>query len=171
MIISKFKKKENKILYNFCIMLTILTGLPKNNKKDSIACREFLEKKGRKAICGSSTMKMYCRELNIEPKIEIINEGLPQARYHIFDIDLASEGAITLNYCYKILKGNQTDNFEANILANLIKEHKDIHFIIGTAQTDTSLYKQNNILPRIEITKKIIDYLNDNNFSVSVKYF
>ena len=116
-------------------------------------------------------MKMYCRELNIEPKIEIINENLPQVRYHITNIDLASEGAITLNDCYKILKGNQINNFQANILAKLIKDNKNIHFIIGTAPTDTSLYKRNNIVPRIEITKKTIDYLKNNNFNVSVKYF
>ena len=152
-------------------MLTILTGLPKDKEKDSVVCQEILKNKGKKAICGSSTMKMYCRELNIEPETEIINGNLPQVRYNIPNIDLASEGAITLNYCYKILKGNQINNFQANILAKLIKENKNIHFIIGTAQTDTSLYKQNNILPRNEIIKKIVDYLKNNNFNVSIKYF
>ena len=152
-------------------MLTILTGLPKTRKKDSIACKEFLMTKGKKAICGSSTMKMYCRELNIEPKIEIVNENMPQVRYYIPNIDLASEGAITLNDCYKILNKNIVDNFQANILANLIKEDKNIFFIIGTAETDISLYERNNILPRFEITKKIINYLKNNNFNVSAKYF
>ena len=84
---------------------------------------------------------------------------------------MASEGAITLNDCYKILEGKFTNNFQANVLAKLIKEDKNIFFIIGTAQTDTSLYKQNIILPRIEIIKKIIDYLKNNNFNVAAKYF
>ena len=152
-------------------MLTILTGLPKIRKQDYIICQEFLANKGKKAICGSSTMKMYCRQLNIEPKIEIVGENMPQARYYIPNIDLASEGAITLNDCYKILNKNIVDNFQANMLANLIKEDKNIFFIIGTAETDISLYERNNIFPRLEIIKKIINYLKNNNFSVSVKYF
>lgn len=152
-------------------MFTILTGLPKYKEQDSIICKEFITINGKKAICGSSTMKMYCRELNIEPKIEITNKNIPQVKYYIPNIDLASEGVITLNNCYKILKGNIINNFQANILADLIKENKDIYFIIGTAQTDTLLYKQNNILPRIEITKKIIDHLKINKFNVSAKYF
>lgn len=152
-------------------MLNILTGLPKNKENDFVVCQKFSIKEGRKVVCGSSTMKMYCRELNIKPQIEIIKDTIPQAIYHISNIDLASEGVITLNDCYKILKGSDTDNFQANELAKLIKQNKDIYFAIGTAQTDTSLYKKNNILPRFEITKKIIDYLNNNNFNVSVKYF
>ena len=152
-------------------MLYILTGLPKIKGQDYIVCQEFLANKGKKVICGSSTMKMYCREMNIEPKTKIINSETPQVRYYIYNVDLASEGVITLNECYKVLTGNNTNNFQANELAKLIKENKDIHFIIGTAETDTLLYMKNNILPRFEITKKIINYLNNNNFNISVEYF
>ena len=152
-------------------MLNILTGLPKNKEKDSAVCQKISNFGGKKAICGSSTMKMYCRELNIKPQIEIIKDTIPQAIYHISNIDLASEGVITLNDCYKNLKGTDTDNFQANELAKLIKRNKDIHFIIGTAQTDTSLYTKNNILPRYEITKKIIDYLKNNKFNITIEYF
>ena len=152
-------------------MLVILTGLPKNKEKDSAVCQKISNFGGKKAICGSSTMKMYCRELNIEPKIEIIKEIVPKVIYNIQNIDLASEGVITLNDCYKILKGSDTDNFQANELAKLIKRNKDIHFIIGTAETDTSLYTKNNILPRYEITKKIIDYLKNNKFNITIEYF
>ena len=42
-------KKENKILYKFYIMLTILTGLPKTREQDYIVCQEFLAKNGKKA--------------------------------------------------------------------------------------------------------------------------
>ena len=152
-------------------MLIILTGLPKNKENDSAVCRKTSNFEGKKAVCGSSTMKMYCREMNIEPKTEIINAEAPQVRYYIYGIDLASEGVITLNECYKVLNGNKTANLQANELAKLIKENKDIHFIIGTVETDTSLYMKNNIFPRFEITKKIINYLNNTNFNVSVEYF
>ena len=152
-------------------MLTILTGLPKDKKDDIVVCKKLLTSNGKKAICGSSTMKMYCRELHIEPKIEIINTAVPQVRYYIQNIDLASEGAITLNKCFHILKGNKDNDFQANTLAKLIKDNKDIHFIVGTAQTDTSLYKQNNIFPRTEIIKQITEFLNSNKFNVSLEFF
>ena len=57
-------------------MLNILTGLPKNKNNDNDICRKFVNSIGYKIILGSSTMKMYCRELNIKPDIKI-NSATP----------------------------------------------------------------------------------------------
>ena len=144
-------------------MITILTGLPANKNDDSKICRDFSVAEGIKAICGSSTMKMYCRELNIIPKIEIINgcKMLPEAVYTIEGIDFAFEGVITLNQCYRILTGESKACGQASQLANLLKTAKNVHFIIGTADNkEKETYLQNNLLPRKEITGKIVSILN-----------
>ena len=70
--------------------------------------------------------------------------------------------AVILNECFKILSGNNSDNTFANEVANLIKKEKSVNFIIGTADNgEHSFYKQNNLLPREEIIKKIIELLKD----------
>ena len=140
-------------------MLNILTGLPKNKNNDNIVCNEFAKSVGYKIILGSSTMKMFCRELNVKPDIKITSANL-SPQYFITGIDFANEGIITLNESYKILLGKHSDNKSAVEFANLIKKANLINFIIGTANNGQHLfYKQNNLLPRIEIINKFIELL------------
>ena len=142
-------------------MLNILTGLPKNKNNDNDICRKFANSIGYKIILGSSTMKMYCRELNIEPDIKI-NSATQSPQYFINGIDFANEGVITLNECYKILSGNNSDNISAIEVIKLIQTENEINFVVGTADNGQHLfYKQNNLLPRTEIIKKIIELLKD----------
>ena len=140
-------------------MLNILTGLPKNKKDDNSICNKFANAIGTKIILGSSTMKMYCRELNIEPNIKI-NSATHTPQYFINGINFASEGVITLNECYKILSDKTSNNKDAIEIIKILKSEQEINFIIGTADNgEHQFYKQNNLLPRIEIIQKIIELL------------
>ena len=148
------------ILYNKK-MLNILTGLPKNKNNDNDICRKFVNSIGYKIILGSSTMKMYCRELNIQPDIKI-NSATQSPQYFINGIDFANEGVITLNECYKILSGNNSDNISAIEVIKLIQKENEINFVVGTADNGQhQFYRQSNLLPRKEIIKKIIELLKD----------
>ncbi len=148
------------ILYNKK-MLNILTGLPKNKNNDNDICRKFVNSIGYKIILGSSTMKMYCRELNIKPDIKI-NSATQSPQYFINGIDFANEGVITLNECYKILSGNTSDNISAIEVIKLIQKENEINFVVGTADNGQhQFYRQSNLLPRTEIIKKIIELLKD----------
>ena len=142
-------------------MLNILTGLPKNKKDDNTICNKFANSIGYKIILGSSTMKMYCRELNITPDIKIIS-AIQSPQYFINGVYIATEGVITLNECYKILSGEISDNTSAIEIVNLIKKEDIINFIIGTADNgEYQFYKQNNLLTRTEIIGKFIELLKD----------
>ncbi len=142
-------------------MLNILTGLPINKKDDTAICNKFANSFGTKIILGSSTMKMFCREQKIESIINIL-KSTQTPKYLIKGIDFASEGVITLNECYKILLGENSNNVSAIEVINLIKKENIINFIIGTTDNGEHLfYKQNKLLPRIEIIKKIIELLKD----------
>ena len=147
-------------------MLNILTGLPQNKKDDTATCNKFANSVGYKIILGSSTMKMYCRELNIKPDIKIIS-ATQSPQYLINGIDVASEGIITLNECYKILSGNNSTNTLAMEVIKLMNKEDEINFIVGTADNGEQLfYKQNNLLPRIEIIKKIVELLKDKKITI-----
>ena len=144
-------------------MLNILTGLPQNKEDDNIICTNFAKSVGYKIILGSSTMKMYCRELNISSQIKILSPNIsPTVKYVIPGINIANEGIITLNECYKILSGKISDNTSAIEVINLIKKEDVINFIIGTADNGEQVfYKQKRLLPRTEIIKKIVELLKD----------
>jgi hypothetical protein len=147
-------------------MLNFLTGLPQNKKNDNTICKKFANSVGVKIILGSSTMKMYCRELNIESNIKI-NSTTQSPQYFINGIDFASEGVMTLNECYKILSGKSSKNRDAIEIVNIIKSEQEIKFIVGTANNgEYQFYKQNNLLPRTEIIKKIIELLKDKKITI-----
>lgn len=153
-------------------MLNILTGLPKDRKKDFKTCVDFSQKTGLKIICGSSTMKTYCRILNIEPRITVsFRGGLAEAVYEIEGIDLAAEGAITLNECHKILLGSaSSQNGRARELAAFLRNGAGINFTVGTADNgDGAAYSKNNILRRKEIVCAIASFLSPSH-EVSVEY-
>ena len=140
-------------------MLNILTGLPQNKNNDNAICTKFANSTGTKIILGSSTMKMFCRELNIQPDIKIIS-ATQSPRYFINGIDIATEGIITLNECYKILSGKTSDNKDAVETVKMLQKEDEINFIVGTADNgEHQFYKQNDLLPRTEIIKKIIELL------------
>lgn len=148
-------------------MLNILTGLPLNKNNDNLICTGFANSIGHKILLGSSTMKMYCRELNLPHTIKTITTAkLPTVKYLIEGITIASEGIITLNECYKILSDKPSDNINAIETVNLLKQENKINFIIGTANNGQhSFYKQNNLLPRAEIIEKIINLLTNKEIS------
>jgi len=142
-------------------MLIVLTGLPKDKHKDKNIFINFAKSEGKKVLCGTSTMKAYCKQLNLKPEITFINiQTLPVAKYKIEGIFLATEGIITLNECYQKLEGKSAENREAVILSELLTKENEIEFIICSAQNkDREFYKKNNLLSRNEIINKIIDLL------------
>jgi len=150
-------------------MINILTGLPYDKSKDNITCINFINSVGPKIILGSSTMKMFCREVNMEFKIEILKiNNILIPKYLIQNVDVACEGVITLNEVYKILLNKESANIDANKIVDFLKKDNEINFIVGTANNkENDFYKQNDLLPRIEIIKKIIDLLKGKNIKVS----
>ncbi len=150
-------------------MIHILTGLPHNKNNDKNVCINFSKSVGHKIILGSSTMKMYCRELNIKAKIEILKtDNLPTPKYLIDGIDIASEGVLTLNEIYALLLNNKSANSEAEQIVHLIKTENEIRFTVGTANNkEFEFYKQNNLLPRVEIIEKIVTLLKDKTVKVN----
>ena len=142
-------------------MLSILTGLPLNRKKDLKLFLDFEKTESVKVICGTSTIKAFCKSLSLNPEISFSEkDGIISANYKIEGIFLACEGIITLNDCHKILEGKQSKNKAAEILSCILKDENEISFTVGTAKNpDIDFYKKKNLLPREEIIDKIIDIL------------
>jgi Stage II sporulation protein E (SpoIIE) len=115
----------------------LLTGPPENHADDGRLVRRFMRKSGTKIVCGGSTSEMVARELKqpIEIESELGSLVCPPG-YKIEGIDLATEGAVTLNQVYRILDCNPEefpDDAPVYRLCRLLQHADRIEIFLGDA--------------------------------------
>jgi hypothetical protein len=146
--------------------LCVLSGPPLLKADDEAAVRKLLSFEGKKAVCGSTTMDIFCSVTGKKAKIDasFFTDFMPP-EYEIEGLDFASEGAITLNQCFNIMNDKEILQKQRTTpvkLANLFNAADIIHFIEGTAVNkghSDIMFKQMGILPREEIIYKISEAL------------
>ncbi|MDR3112997.1 MAG: hypothetical protein LBU09_01305 [Endomicrobium sp.] len=144
--------------------LYIFSGPPSFEEQDEIVIKHFVSLNGKKAVCGSTTLKVFCKitgeAAKLKPKSLVF--GNPP-EYEVSGLDFASEGILTLNAVFADLKkGAKLPKLP---LSNLILSVDEIIFITGDAQNkfyDADFYKRTNVLPRCEIIDKIVLLLKEN---------
>lgn len=142
--------------------LCVFSGPPLLKSNDETAVKKLLFFEGKKAVCGSTTMDIFCRITGKKAKIDttFFTDFMPP-EYEIDGLDFASEGAITLNQCFNIMNDKeilQKAQTTPVKLANLFLAADIIHFIEGMAVNkghSDIMFKQMGILPREEIIYKI----------------
>jgi hypothetical protein len=159
-------------------VLNVLTGPPSNKTSDEAVVREFMEKKGLKAICGSTTSEIFSRLLG---KPITINDGLADdyfkpPSYQIDGIDLATEGAITLNQVYNIIDEKEEkleSHSSVSDLYRLLHGSDMINFFVGTASNPAHraiAFKQMGVLPREAIVLLLVEKLKKLGKLVNIEY-
>lgn len=146
----------------FCVF----SGPPLLKTDDEKAVEKLLSFEGKKAVCGSTTMDIFCRVSGKKAKIDasFFMDFIPP-EYEIEGLDFASEGAITLNQCFNIINDKeilQKAQTPPAKLANLLNESDIIHFIEGMSVNKGHgdvMFKQMGILPREKIIYKISNEL------------
>ncbi|MDR1196403.1 MAG: SpoIIE family protein phosphatase [Endomicrobium sp.] len=147
-------------------MFCVFSGAPLLKTYDETAVKKLLSFDGKKAVCGSTTMDIFCRITGRKPKIDaaFFTDFIPP-EYEIEGLDFASEGAITLNQCFNIMNDKevlQKEQTPPAKLANLLNAADIIHFIEGMSVNKGHgdiMFKQMGILPRAEIIYKISNEL------------
>lgn len=147
-------------------MLCVLSGPPLLKTNDELTVKKLLSFEGKKAVCGSTTMDIFCRVTGKKAKIDatFFTDFMPP-EYEIEGLDFASEGAITLNQCFNIINDSemlQKAQTPPAKLANLFAAADIIHFIEGMSVNkghSDIMFKQMGILPREEIIYKISEEL------------
>jgi len=86
----------------------IITGPPSEKKNDISIIRKFMSSDGSKVVCGGTTANVICNVMNtnLGYKTEQISTYTPP-EFEIKNIDLATEGAITLNQLYNLIDENR----------------------------------------------------------------
>jgi hypothetical protein len=117
--------------------LLLCTGPPYEKEKDKDLAAKVKAYRGKVIICGGTTADIIARELNRTIVDELIFEDpeLPPESF-LEGIDLVTEGILTLQKVYEILKTfNNSVKLEkgpADKIVRLLMESDEIHFIIGT---------------------------------------
>ncbi|MCL2045976.1 MAG: SpoIIE family protein phosphatase [Oscillospiraceae bacterium] len=148
------------------IELTMLTGPPSDKNMDYEYANIVSEAVGRIIVCGSTTMHIVARELNLafEPLPNKNNPSAPP-EFFIEGIDLATEGAITLNQVYNVLGDELLDlerDSSVKRMCMMLQEADIVHMHIGNAVNDAHenlLFKQVGVRVRKTIIGLIADKL------------
>ena len=156
--------------------VVVLTGPPEDMKDDGKVVRDFIKSKGEKVICGASTAQMVARVLKKELKFNPEDKSLiAPPGYSIEGIELATEGAVTLNQVYNILD-EDSDLFEPD--SSVTRLHKALTqadklvFILGRGQNKGHAdiaFRQKGILPRKRILELIAERLVARGHLVEIK--
>lgn len=147
-------------------MLTILTGLPQNRLMDMAVVERFVEMPGKKVVCGATTAAAVARILGKTVRIENHTSHLVvPPNYHIDGIDLATEGAVTLNQLNNILD-IQIDQFDeqnpVTELYDLVMWADRIYILVGSAKNpanDHLYFTQCGVLNRQKVVSLIAEKL------------
>lgn len=114
---------------------SILTGPPTNKVDDVKYVRKFLKSDGAKILCGGTTAGIVARVLNKEMVVETDNTfAFTPPKYKIDGIDLATEGAVTLNQLYNILDEDRilmNDSNPVTMLYDYLMNSDKVIFYLG----------------------------------------
>jgi hypothetical protein len=157
--------------------LNVLTGPPAHKAKDRKEVTQFMQRPGRKVVCGSSTSEMVGRVLGVAVQSKTLSNAFHKPpSYEIQGIDHAFEGAITLNQVYNILE-ERADRLEPNSsvsdLYRLFHGADTINFVVGTAVNpghENIVFRQMGIYPREVIVQLLVEKLRKLGKVVNVEY-
>ncbi|MBP8625931.1 MAG: SpoIIE family protein phosphatase [Syntrophorhabdales bacterium] len=158
-------------------VLNVLTGPPSKKAEDYNVVKRFMELKGKKVVCGSTTVQMVSRVLKTPVNIKDVSDGYHRPpSYEVEGIDYATEGAITLNQVYNIIDvevDRLGSGSSVSDLARIFHESDIINFIVGTATNrahKSLVFRQMGIFPREVIVKLFSDKLQKMGKLVSLEY-
>jgi len=157
--------------------VNILTGPPTRRDKDHETVRRFMLMEGSKVVCGGTTAQVVARALGVQ----VVMEPTPQSllappRSFIENVDLVTEGAVTLNQVYNVLDEDaEAFDEESGVteLHELLKDADRINLLVGSAinpATGDISFRQRGILTRQAIVPLITAKLEKLGKLVVVEY-
>lgn len=144
--------------------VNIMTGPALDKKRDEEMVKAFLEAPGVKMVCGSTTAEIVARHSGKKVgNCRVQGSYISPPQYYIDGIDIATEGAFSLNQLYNILDYNDAIYDKESCvseMALLLKAVDRIVFWLGGAENSAHngiVFTQLGLFPR----KKIIPFLEE----------
>lgn len=158
--------------------VTVLTGPALNPKNDTEMVRQLLANSGSYvAVCGGTTAQIVSRVTGRElsTSTDYVDPRVPPVG-NIEGIDLTTEGILTLNLCYQLLReaaeGEELPrrNDGATLLAKQLWNAEEVKFLVGRAQNaaHANLEQLVHLAPRAYVVDRIAKVLSRRNIEVEV---
>lgn len=157
--------------------VNILTGPPSDKKKDNEAIQRFMLMDGVKVVCGGTTAQLVAKTLDKPLRMEPNPQSMLAPPRHIIDeVDLVTEGAVTLNQVYNVLDEDYSvfdEESGVTQLHKLLREADRINIMVGSAVNPATAdisFRQKGILTRQTIIPLIAEKLKDSGKLVVVEH-
>jgi hypothetical protein len=168
------------------IKVSLMIGPPVDSNNDQDIVNSFIEKEGKKVVCGGTTSQIVARVLNTEihASIEYFNPAVPPTA-EIEGIDLTTEGVLTLRKTLELLQScvsvestmedflklNKRDG-ASKLAKMLLEESTSINFIVGRAMNPAH---QNPDFPlnmglKFKLVEEIAEILKQAGKHISIEY-
>lgn len=153
-------------------LVHIFSGPPKKPEDDARLMSEFMAAHGKKIVCGGTSSQIAAKYLKKDMTMNADGtEDVPPTA-NIDGIDLVTEGILTMNYAYKLLKqfddgdidmaffdALDADNGGAALARILLEECTEVHFYVGRAINEAN---QDTRMPfDVSVRKNIVQLMKE----------
>ncbi len=129
------------------VKMSVMVGPPVDSRQDAEIVSEFMNREGKKVICGGTTSQIVARVIGkeIHTSLKYHNPAVPPTA-EMEGIHLATEGVLTLRKALEYIQACESSESTMQDFLNLSKkdgasrlakallnEGTDIHFIVGRA--------------------------------------
>jgi hypothetical protein len=141
--------------------LLVATGPPIDPARDADIARAVDRFPGKTVLAGGTTANLVARELGRRVRVDLHNRDpeIPPVS-HMNDVDLITEGTITVSRVVELLESGTRDPARINgatMLLDRLLASDEIHFIVGTKINEAH---QNPSVPmELEIRRNLIKRL------------
>jgi len=158
--------------------VNLFTGPPSKPSMDKDYAAVLQKSSGKKIVCGSTTMDIISRELDLPVETIMPRSGISSLpEYFIEGVDLAAEGAITLSQVCNVID-EPLDKLEDNTVVKqicvMLREADVINLNIGKAVNDAHenfMFKQIGVRVRRNVVDAIAQKLRFMGKLVTEKYY
>jgi len=148
------------------LTVNLFTGPPSRQEQDKEAVAAFMQSEGLKIVCGGTTAEIVARSLGYPVAVEQNATSLmTPPRYQIAEIDLVTEGAVTLTQVYNVLEEDTSvlkEDSGVTDLCAFLNIADRVNLFVGTAHNtagDDVSFRQRGILTRKQIVPLLVKRL------------
>lgn len=137
-------------------VLNLLTGPPQDREADRRYVEGFMAQEGQKVVCGSTTADLVSQVTGNTLSVAALPTSFASPpTYRLEDVDLVTEGAITLNQVYNILEEEGLEESGSGSaveqICHLMRKADMVRLFVGGARNPGNQgleFKQLGVLPR-----------------------
>ena len=161
--------------------VAVLTGPPLDQTSDAEMVQALMSHASyKKIVCGGTSAGIVSRITGIplETSLDYVDPRVPPIAL-MSGIDLVTEGVLTLNRCYEILRAVQDGGIfprsqdGATLLAKELWNAEEVHFLVGKSfnQAHANIEELMQLAPRQYIVTRLINFLKKRAIPTEVTYF